>query len=195
MTTPAHVTSIEAVHNFRAAFIRFAEEATAAVDTWRQEVLRTQEWIETDRPGYWRQQVRLGFDGIAQARSRLEVAQQRVFDGQGPSCIEEKQDLRAAQQRLQFAQEQVRVVRQWAMKLQRESDDFRGRIGHLESALKRDIPRAIAKLQRMAEALDRYAEVAQPNEPPRSTTPKPKAAAETKTDVSPASPSAEPTPD
>lgn len=158
MTTPAHVTSIEALHAFRGSLIRFADEATSAVDSLRQEVLRTMEWIEHDRPGYWKQQLKKGFDGVAQARTQLEIAQMRGFEGQGSSCIEEKKRLSTAKQRLQFAEDQIQVVRQWAIKLQRESDDFRSRTGHLEGILKRELPMAIAKLQRMAESLDRYAE-------------------------------------
>ncbi len=158
MTGPANVTSIEALHQFRGALIRFAEDVTAIVDNLRQEVSRTLEWIQTDRPVYWREQVRLGFDGVARARSRLEIAEQRMMDGQGPACIEEKSALRKAKAQLQFAQEQVHVVRRWAVKLQSESDDYRSRLGHLDGFLKRDLPRMIAKIQKMGEALDRYAE-------------------------------------
>jgi len=158
MTTPAHVTSIEALHAFRGALIRFADEATSAVDSLRQEVLRTMEWIEHDRPGYWKQQVKRNFDGVAQARTQLEIAQMRTFEGQGPACIEERKRLANAKARLQFAQDQIQVVRHWTIKLQRESDDFRGRNGHLEGILKRELPLAIGKLQRMVESLDRYAE-------------------------------------
>lgn len=158
MATPAHVTSIEALHAFRGAMIRFGEEATAAVDSLRQETLRTIEWIEDDRPAYWKLQLKKSFDGVAQARTQLEIAQMRAFEGQGSSCIEEKKQLTSAKRRLQFAEEQIHVVRQWAIKLQHESDDFRGRTSHLEALLKRELPLAIAKLQRMAESLDRYAE-------------------------------------
>lgn len=158
MSAPAHVTSIEALHTFRAALIRFAVDAIGIVETLRQEILRTLEWIEMDRPAYWKDQVRRGFDGIAQARSQLEIAQRRAFDGQGPACIEEKVALRNAKQRLQFSQDQIKVVHNWAIKLQSESDDYRSLVGHLESYLKGDLPRAIARLERMIEALDRYAE-------------------------------------
>jgi hypothetical protein len=158
MTTPAHVTSIEALHAFRGALIRFADEATSAVDSLRQEVLRTMEWIEHDRPGYWKQQVKRNFDVVAQARTQLEIAQLRTYEGQGPACIEERKRLSHAKDRLQFAQDQIQVVRHWTIKLQRESDDFRGRTGHLEGILKRDFPMAIGKLQRMVESLDRYAD-------------------------------------
>jgi hypothetical protein len=158
MTTPAHVTSIEALHAFRGALIRFVDEATSAIDSLRQEVLRTMEWIEHDRPGYWKQQVKRSYDGVAQARTQLEIAQMRMFEGQGPSCIEEKKRLATAKARLQFAEDQIQVVRHWAIKLQRESDDFRGRTGQLEGMLKRELPMAIGKLQRMVESLDRYAE-------------------------------------
>ncbi len=158
MTTPAHVTSIEALHEFRGALIRFAEDAAAAVDSLRQEVLRTIEWIEHDRPAYWKRQVQQSFDTVAQARTRLEIAQMRAMEGHGSSCIEEKKALTNARNRLQFAQEQIHVVRQWAIKLQHESDDYRSRTGHMEGLLKRELPMAIARLQRMTESLDRYAE-------------------------------------
>lgn len=165
MSLPANVTSIEALHTLRVALIRFAEEATGVVDGWRQEVLRTLEWVDIDRPGYWKEQVRRSFDSVAQARSQLEIARRRAFDGQGPSCIEEKVALQNAQRRLQFSQDQIHVVRNWAIKLQQESDDYRSLIGHLESFIKSDLPRAIARLERMLEALDRYSETTSSSAP------------------------------
>ncbi len=158
MSTPANVTSIEALHHFRAALIRFTEDVTSVVDNLRQEVLRTLEWIEHDRPAFWKEQVRRGFDGVARARSRLELAEKRTMEGQGPACIEEKVALRKAKDQLQFAQDQIHVVRQWVIKLHSESDDYRSRLSHLDGFLKRELPQMIAKIQRMTAALDSYAE-------------------------------------
>jgi hypothetical protein len=55
-------------------------------------------------------------------------------------------------------------VRKWRVELRQRADEFEGRLGRVANFLDADLPRAIAALERMAAALDKYTERAAPSE-------------------------------
>jgi hypothetical protein len=158
--TSANVNSIVAVREFKAALIRFAEEAASALDMMTSQIHRAVDWVEHERPAYWQQQVKVAFDEVAEARARLNTCQMRTVAGHRPSCIEEKQDYERAKRRLAYCQKMVPNVRRWAVKLRHEADEYRGRMGTLARAVEVDLPRMVALIERTATALEKYAEVA-----------------------------------
>jgi hypothetical protein len=170
----ANVTSICAVREFRAALVEFAEEAAATLAAMSAQIHRALDWVEHDQPPYWQQQIRLAFDEVAQTRMRLDTCLLRTIAGQRPSCIEEKQDLARARQRLEYCQSMVPKVKAWVVKFNHDADEYRGRIGSLTRAVEVDLPRMIAIIENTAAALERYAEVtaepaARPESPPATT--------------------------
>jgi hypothetical protein len=68
----ANVRSVEVIAHFRAAMIGFEHAATDAIGQVQMEIHRVLEWIEHDRVAYWQDQVRRGWDRIAEARANLE---------------------------------------------------------------------------------------------------------------------------
>ena len=163
MPRTANVRSLEAIREFKVALAVFEEEATAALETMQTEIYRAIDWLENDRPSFWQQQVRHGFDDVAEARTALETCRMRIVAGRKPSCIEEKQALRAAKHRLENAQEKIDVVRHWCINVRHETDEFKGRIGQLQRYLETDVPRLLATLQRMINALEGYVSIQTPN--------------------------------
>ena len=146
--------------------MRFEEDASIAMAALRQEIIRALDWLENDRPIYWKEQVRRGFDAVAQARTNLEACRRRTVADHRPACSEEQLALRNAQQRLQTAQEKVDLVRRWAITVRQEADEFRGRTGQFEHCLEGDLPRMQALLGRMIEAIAAYADVSAPSDDP-----------------------------
>lgn len=155
----AKVSSIEAVREFRAALVQFAEEATSALDAMSAQIHRALEWIEHEQPPYWQQQIKLAFDEVSETRTRLEACLLRTVAGNRPSCIEEKQDHRRARARLEYCQQMVPKVKQWSVKFRHEADEYRGRMGTLVQAVDIELPRMIALIERTATALEKYAEI------------------------------------
>ncbi len=168
----AHVRSIPAIREFRAAVQVFLEEAQASLETMRIELQRALEWIEHDRPQYWQMQQRRAYDLVASTRTALETCRMRTVAGRTPSCIEEQQAHAAAQRRLEHCREQIDRVRKWGLRLHHEANEFRGRLTGLRRMLEQDLPRLIALLERTAEILESYAEVPAPA-PDESPRPKP----------------------
>lgn len=162
MAELAHVLSIPAVRDFQAALRKFRQELALSCEMLTTEIQRAIAWIEYDRPTYWTVQTRKAFDSVADTRTKLNTCLLRTVAGRRPSCIEERQAYEQARRRLQHCQEQVRRVQQWALKIHRESDEFRGRMARVRRLLDSDLPQMDALLERTLTALEGYAEMAAP---------------------------------
>ena len=156
MTESAHVTSIDAIANFAAALRCFEDEASRGLLAIDQQASRALQWLEHEAPAYWREQIRRCFDDISRTRTALETCRMRSVAGQRPSCIEEEKAYRKAKRRLVEAEEKAELVQRWAIRLRREMDEYRGRIGNFRRCLEGDVPRAIALLERTLASLEGY---------------------------------------
>lgn len=156
----ARVTDITAVRAFKAALIKFEEEASSTLEMMQLQLHRTMDWVEHEQPAYWTKQIQIGFEKVSQARTALSTCQMRTVGGRRPACIEEKQALAKAKQRLQLCQEMLPRVKKWAVKLADESDEFRGRSSAFVRIVEMDLPKMIALIERTATSLERYAEIA-----------------------------------
>ena len=158
----ANIRDIQVVREFRAALLEFIDEANSALEVMSMELQRAMAWIEQDRPHYWTNQVRRGFDLVSETRSALDRCQLRTVEGQRSSCIEEKQNFAKAKTRLQHCHEQIENVKRWSVKLRHEGNEFRGRLAGLKRLIDSDLPKACALLEQTAEVLERYAELPPP---------------------------------
>jgi hypothetical protein len=158
MTSSANVRSLHSIGHFKGSLVRFQEEAGSALAALRQDINRFLDWIEHDRPAYWRQETRRAFDAVSQARSELARKQVITVAGHRAECVEEKQALAAAKRRLETAQKKSEIVRQWNIKAHDAADEHSAAIGRLDQFLENDVPKMIALLERMLSALEAYAE-------------------------------------
>ncbi len=182
MARAAKVTSIDAVVRMATALQAFRSEAGGALDDLQQEIQRALEWIHHDCKEYWADEVRRGWQEVTEARLALQHATtyRRVADHQ-PTCVDEKRALAAAKRRLQLAQEKVEAVRHWSRVIERAVDEYRAARSPLATFLEADLPRAVAVLDRMNEALQSYVALGvaadpAPAAPPAPATPPPAAA-------------------
>ena len=131
------------------------------MDDLQLEIRRALEWIHHDRKEYSAQEVRRGWERLAEARLQLQQAMtyRRMADRQ-PSCIDEKRALEAAKRRLQVAQEKVEAVRHWSQAIERAVNEYHGGCTQFTSWLEGDLPKALAALDRMTEALESYVAMA-----------------------------------
>lgn len=152
----ARVTSIDAVVTFRGALRTFEADAAQAILSLDEQTRRALDWLDNEAPAYWRQEIRRCSDLVARTRSELDTCKMRTVAGQRAACLEEIENFRAAQRRLRQAEEKIEVVRQWAQRVRRELDDYRGRTMGLRMALERDLPRTFGLMDRIISSLDAY---------------------------------------
>lgn len=161
MSGEAQVRSIVHIRDMQAAVRVFRDSASNALDLMLMELQRAIEWIEHDRPAYWEQQTRRAFEQVAATRTAMNTCLMRTVAGRHPSCIEEKQAHEKAKRRLQHCQEQIERVKRWSVKIRHEVDEFRSRISALRRRLDGELPKSAQYLDRMASALEAYADMIQ----------------------------------
>jgi hypothetical protein len=154
----ANVTSLDALRSFRAALVRFAADVEAALITLELEARRPVEWIEDDRSRYWPQQIRKASEMVSEAKLALERCEIRISGEDSKYCYDERKALEKAKRRLQLAEEKTQAVRRWRMQMHKESEEFQTQIARLKQYLENDLARAVAALDRITTALDRYTE-------------------------------------
>jgi len=155
----ANVRSLDSVQRFRPKISQFEEDLGAALTSLRVEVNRTLQWIDHDCPNYWQNQVRHGFDRVAEARTILMRKQMITVAGHRSEAIDEKKALAKAKQNLELAQQKVQACRQWSIKAHHAADEFTARVGRVEQNVGRSLPRIKVMLERMIAALEDYAQV------------------------------------
>jgi len=156
MSGPAKVHSSEAIEAVRLAMITFNERVTDALAELSGEMRRVQEWLEHDRPGYWRNQVRLAMDQAHEAQQALHRCLMFPVANERPSCYEERAALKKAQARLAYCREKVERVRHWQQTLRHELFEYEGRMSQLVKLVDIDVPQAVGVLTRILRSLEEY---------------------------------------
>jgi hypothetical protein len=188
MSPRANVRSLDAIREFRPSVRRFEDDVMAALSMLRTELNRTIQWLDHDCPAYWQQQIRNGYDSVAEARTTLTRKSMMTVAGHRSDCIDEKKALAKAKQQLEFAQQKLQLCRQWSIKAHRAVDEYTARIGRAEQSLGQGIPRLMALLERMVLALESYAAVDGPSRTPNfssSTATLPETSAAVATETAP----------
>lgn len=175
MAESANITSTDAVRAFKLAMERYEADVRDSVAQMEVEVRRAVDWIEHDRAQYWPRQVRKASDAVAAARIALARQEWAVRPEDKRSCYDAKLALEQAQRRLRMAEEKVRAVRKWRVVVHHQAEGFAGDLAKLTNHLDAEFPRALAALERMAAALDKYTgAVAPPLNEGLSTEPAPR---------------------
>lgn len=160
MSGSAHITSIDAVREFRTALQEYEPEMRDALDQLLLELQRGVDWLEQDRARYWPAEVQKASNAVIRAGQDLERCEMAFRAEDRRSCYEQRMALEAAKRRLRVAEQKVRAVRQWRIAVRREADTVHGRLLKMTDHLDTQFPRAIASLSRIIAALDKYTEIA-----------------------------------
>jgi hypothetical protein len=156
MSESAHITSIDVLGRFKLAMLKFRTDAGDALGGAQMVIQRYLDWIEHDCVKHWQNQVRIGWETIAEKRADLERCQSLAMDGERKTCHDEQLALDAAKRRLRRAEEQLESVRHWRNKIQHEVAEYRARVGQLGGWLEGEHPKSVAALERMHGSLAAY---------------------------------------
>lgn len=157
MDRSANVTSLDALRDLRSALVQFGSDANDAVIMLILEARKATQWLLHDRALYWPEQVRRAQEWVVHARNDLDRCQLRYGSEDAPSCFDQKKVLEKAKRRLRVCEEKVRAVKKWSIAVRHELEEFEGELSKLTGWVETDLPRAVAALERMMRALDKYA--------------------------------------
>jgi hypothetical protein len=162
MDSGAHVHSLSALGELRAALLTFEAEARDALCQVDIEIRRFLEWLGHDLVKSWQAEIRRREDLVAHAKADLERARLSAAFGDEPDCTDQKVALARAKRRLEEAEEFLRLTRRWIPAAEKEATDYRGPTQQLVNFLDADIPAAAARIERMLAALESYIAQAPP---------------------------------
>ena len=153
----ANITSTDAVRDFVPVVRKFEHEVRDTLEILILEVQRAIDWVEHDRMRYWPRQAKLASDKLNEAYNELQRAQMSLTK-EKPAATEQKVKVQKWKQRLRLCEDKVRAVRSWRVTINKEVDEFRGKIGKMSNYIDAETPRMVAALERMAQALAKYTE-------------------------------------
>jgi hypothetical protein len=156
MSTRANVQSSAAIEAVRGSLVAFIDQVSEALIELGIEMRRVLEWLEHDRPRYWKTQVRLAHDQVHEAQQALHRCLMFPVAGERPSCYEERANLKRAEARLAYCVEKQERVRSWQRTVQHELFEYEGRISQLVRAVETDVPQAIGVLDKLLRHLEAY---------------------------------------
>ncbi|MEX2091659.1 MAG: hypothetical protein WD971_03230, partial [Pirellulales bacterium] len=152
----ANVRSLEAIHTVRAALVSFRDELDQALAMIDLEMRHVLDWLEHDRPRFWRTQVRIANDAVTEARAALHRCLMYPINDERPSCYEERAELKKAEARLAYCDEKSERLRHWIREVRHEMFEYQGRISQLRDLAEIDTPQAMAILDRLLARLHEY---------------------------------------
>ena len=162
MAEQARVQSIEALNRFRAAVAEFGDGARNALGGIDIELRRVRDWLEHEQPRYWKGQIKLWDQRMAEARAALHRKNLQRTDGFVPDVTQEKEALRLCKMRIEQAERKLASIRRWVPQFQHALSEYQGRTRSLADAASIDIARMLAMLDRMITALEAYVSTAPP---------------------------------
>ncbi len=152
----ANVQSLEAIDALRMSLVAFVNQVGDALGELDAEMRRMLEWLEHDRPRYWKTQVRLSIDQVHEAQQALHRCLMFPVADERPSCREERAALKKAQARQAYCEAKSERVRHWQRSVQHELFEYQGRISQLVRLIELDVPQAIGLLHKIVRRLEEY---------------------------------------
>src|ERR1041385_3335174 len=166
MPDRAHVTSLEAIENFRAKLIIYRDKAGRVLDEVSEEVTRTRLWLQGDRPTFWQAQIR-------RLTRELEQKQQELFSAELSGLLEASALQRAAVQKarraIREAEEKLQLVKQWQRQFDHRVEPSARQVEKLRHTLRHDLGLAVAFLDETTKTLAAYAELSLATAAPAQT--------------------------
>jgi hypothetical protein len=157
MPGPAQVRSSEAIEVFSLALARFAERVGNALDVIDADLRRADDWIDHDRPSYWRKTIHEAEDAVHQAKLDVErCLLMTTVDGQRPACREQRAALQQAKVRLDYCREKLDLVKKWQRNFRHDSMEYKGRVGQLRWVVEHDVPAARGVLTKIVHHVEQY---------------------------------------
>ncbi|MCG8584757.1 MAG: hypothetical protein MI757_08620 [Pirellulales bacterium] len=159
----ANLRSTESLKDIKTSLVKFGEQADMALTEVDMVARRVVEWLETEQPQYWKNQIRIWEEKTAAARNNLQAKRVSTVGGQRPDTTLEEKELRRCEAKLRHANDKARACKKWAKTVEDEIDEYRGRTAQLSRSVDVDIPKAMYSLDQMHASLESYMNLRQPS--------------------------------
>jgi hypothetical protein len=159
MAEKAHVTSVDAIEEFRSHLVLYLSKARPTLEEVSSDVTRMRLWLENDQ--------RTTLEGLLRRRTKdLEQAQVALSSARMAALRSETSAEQMAVQRSRRALEEtegkLKRMKQWNREFDSRVEPLARQLEKLHTFLANDLGQAVAQLSRVVQALDSYADVAAP---------------------------------
>lgn len=178
MSAPVHVRSVAALEDLKEALAHFGVEAQGILLAAREQVRRTEEWLQS-RLAYWQAEVQRRQEELRRAEDALARCRAagyynpRTGTSYTPPCIAEQLAVQQAAIRLQQAQKELENVRYWKRQVDEAASAYSLQAEALGRLLSGDLSGAVSFLGNRVAELRAYLAAAPPAAAPVSPTPPP----------------------
>src|SRR5262249_10256710 len=119
--------------------------------------------LRFEKSNFWQREGERRHELLVKAKIEL-AGKKAALNAMGnrSSCIEEQKEVARAERRVDEARQKLKNVARWTRQLEVESFSYRAAAGGLHEMCTVDIPRALAQLDEMLNALEAYAGRAAP---------------------------------
>ena len=153
----ARILDITAIERFKAGLADFGDAIKVGLLEADSEIERAIGWLERDRIHHWKRQIQIRNEEMTTAKSALFRKQMQGSAKHGrPSVVDEKVALDRAKKRLRDAEDRHRACRRWRNRLEQEYAIYKGHVQGLSTVAERNVPDALATLDRMLKNLEAY---------------------------------------
>ena len=166
MADAAEVDAIELLREWHSALCVFRTEASEALAAISLEIQRTDSWLD-DQLRSWQREARDAEEEVVRCKAELATRKTPDFSGRIPDCSVQETNLRRAKARLEFARDQIDVVRGWYTKMPKLIEEaYTGPGRRLSNFLEAELPRGIALLKNQIASLEAYVNLRSEPPPP-----------------------------
>jgi hypothetical protein len=174
MNGSASVNSLAVLHDWYAALCVFRTEAMESLASISLEIQRADTWLD-DQSRSWQQAARDAEEDVVRCKAELANRRQVNFAGRIPDCSVQEENLQEAENQLQYARDQIEVVRSWFHRMPKMIDeDYTGPSRRLMNLLEGDLPRGLAMLKSQIASLEAYLNIRAEQAPPAPVAETPK---------------------
>lgn len=158
MSNQARVNSIDALRQVRAALIVFTERAQSALGEVNSDAQKTIMRLRLEAGPRWNKRLRERQDAWVSARSEL-IRKQASFSSDNPTCIEQRKLVDKAKAAVDEAHQKIERIKRLITELERQYTLYKGHSAGLSEQVSRSLPLAVARIDRMTDALETYRSV------------------------------------
>jgi len=152
----AKINSPEIIKSFREDFVRFDSACKSILLEFESNTRKTIQWLHHEQRPYWKRQLRKREEMVKIAQSEYIRARHGSHSFGKTSCIDQKKALEKAKRLKQEAEVKMDLVKKWIQILDSEIEKKMGPVKSLSNLLYQLTPRALNRLDNMAENLENY---------------------------------------
>ena len=149
----ANVKSTDPIEEFRTRLVIYLSKMRPLLDDAQDEVLRTREWMRSDRSLHWENELKRRSRALEQAQQALFAAQ---FSNLRETSSAELLAVERAKRAVVEAQEKLRIIKKWGLEFEHQILPLLKHLEQLRTTFSNELPKGAEYLTQVIQAIEGY---------------------------------------